>query len=217
MKDRYKTPIMPLGYMDFSLYAHIIDQLGTDVEIDLHKDGEPLMHPEIGRFIEYAKSKGLFVHLVTNGKLLAKKKEEIVNSGLDLLTVSIVDDIPYDEVTEFYNYKWTGTPETQLKVYENIINPLPMTDGILKRPIHNWTDDQKRITQQPCSKLLNYGAVNWDGGWDICCVDYRRDLVPFNVKDVPIEKCLEFNKMVYKWQQEGLFIPPCNQCNYWRD
>jgi hypothetical protein len=221
MKDRYKTSYFPMGYMDIELYTDIIDQLPAGTEIDLHKDGEPLLHPNMVWMIEYAKNKGMFVHVVTNGILLSRQKEEIVGSGLDLLTVSIIDDIPYESIESFMEYKGNRKPFTQTKNYKwlELVKRLdiPQTDGTIVRKMHNWTDDDERRDRKPCSKLLNYAAVNWDGGYSVCCVDYKRELVPFNVKNVPLDKCFEFSRMVYDWQEREVFIPPCNHCNYWEE
>ena len=51
--------------------------------------GEPLMHPHIIDCIRYVREKGLHCSLVTNGWFLALFAEDIVNAGLDILTVSI--------------------------------------------------------------------------------------------------------------------------------
>ena len=216
MKDRYTKPIFPLGYMDSKLYLDIINQLSPGTEIDFHKDGEPLLHPHLKWMIRYAKIKGMFTHVVTNGILLNKHKVRLVESGLDLLTISIIDEIPFESINAFMEYKKDRKPLTQLKLYKDC-DVLPKADRVIKRPLHNWTDDKERKTRKPCSKLLNYCAVNWDGGYSICCVDYKRELVPFNVKDVPLERGMEFSKMIYKWQEEGFFLPPCTNCNYWEE
>jgi hypothetical protein len=214
MRDRYKTNYFPMGYMDVGLYTDIIDQLPVGTEVDLHKDGEPLLHKDLPWMIGYAKGKGMFTHVATNGILLGRQKEKIVDSGLDLLTVSIIDHIPFESIDSFMEFKGIRKPLTQLKLYQEA-DLLPMADKVIKRKLHNWTDDITRKTRKPCSKLLNYAAVNWDGGYSICCVDYKREMVPFNVKDAPLENCFEFSKMLYKWQEQGVFLPPCNHCNYW--
>jgi hypothetical protein len=214
LRDRYKRDIIPLGYMDLKLYTDIIEQLPQGTEIDFHKDGEPLLHPHIAWMIAYAKSNLMFTHVVTNGILLAKKKERIVDSGLDLLTVSIVDDIPVDSINEFMDYKGDRKPLTQLKVYGEH-QDLPRADKVITRPVHNWTDDTTRTSQKPCSKLLDYCAINWDGSWALCCVDYKREFGLFNIKEVSRKRWMELCRMIYKWQAEGLFLAPCKTCNYW--
>lgn len=216
MTDRYKVNYFPMGYMDVKLFTDIIDQLPEGTEIDFHKDGEPLLHPHIGWMIAYAKGKGMFTHLVTNGILLNKKKDEIVDSGLDLLTISIVDEIPYDSINSFMDYKAGKKPIAQLKLYCRA-DDLPKSDRVIYRQLHNWTDDAERKSRKSCSKLLNAAAVNWDGGYALCCVDYKRELVPFNVKEVPIKQCLEFSRLIYEWQMQGTFIAPCTNCNYWEE
>jgi hypothetical protein len=214
MRDRYKKPIVPLGYMDLKLYTDLIEQLEPKTEIDFHKDGEPLLHPYIAWMVKYAKNNGMFTHVVTNGILLGKQKEKIVDSGLDLLTVSIVDDIPTDSINEFMNYKGSRSPITQLKCYGEH-KELPKADRVIQRLQHNWTDDAKRKNQTPCSKLIHYQAINWDGSWALCCVDYKREFSLFNIKEVSRKRWMDFCRMIYNWQAEGLFLAPCKTCNYW--
>lgn len=217
MRDRYNgKPPFPMGFMDLGLFRTIIAQLAPGTEIDFHKDGEPLLHKGLPEMIACAKRAGMFTHVVTNGILLGRQKEDIVYSGLDLLTVSIVDDIPADSIDEFMVFKGKRGPFTQLKVYGDW-DDLPNADGVIRRPLHNWTNDPGRTSRKPCSKLLDYAAVNWDGGYAICCVDWRRDMVPFNVRNVPLGNCFEFSRLIYKWQERGLFLPPCRTCNYWQE
>jgi hypothetical protein len=216
MRDRYETTRFPMGFMDFSLFYAVIAQLAPGTEIDFHKDGEPLLHRGLPEMIAHAKRAGMFTHVVTNGILLGRQKKELVASGLDLLTVSIVDDIPRDSIAEFMAFKGDRGPFTQVKVYGDR-DDLPAADGVIRRPLHNWTNDPERTSRKSCSKLLNYAAVNWDGGYAICCVDWRREMVPFNVTDVPLQNCFEFSRLLYKWQERGLFLPPCRTCNYWQE
>jgi len=112
-----------MGYMDYDLYTQIIDEAssyhGGNLTLNLHKDGEPLMHPRIGDMIKYAKDKGAFVHFATNGILLRKKKEELVDSGLDLLTLSTIDNSVLNIVKDFMDYKGKDrSPYLQVKLFE---------------------------------------------------------------------------------------------------
>jgi len=202
--------------MGLQLFTDLIDQLEPGTEVDFHKDGEPLLHPALGWMIKYAKAHRMFTHVVTNGILLAENKEHIVSSGLDLLTISIFDEVPTHSIDEFISYKGSNLPETQLKIY-GIRTDLPKAGKVILRSIHNWTDDKERKSLLPCSKLTNYTAINWDGSWALCCVDYKREFVPFNIKDVSLKRWLEITGKIYKWQTEGLFIAPCKTCNYWEE
>lgn len=51
--------------------------------------GEPLLHPQVGEFISYAKSKGFICSLVSNGWQLANRADELCDTGLDVLTISV--------------------------------------------------------------------------------------------------------------------------------
>jgi uncharacterized Fe-S cluster-containing radical SAM superfamily protein len=66
--------IKPSGYMDLGLFKRLIDEIVRDVpslvSVYLHKDGEPLIHPDIVEMIDYASSRHGNVTLVTNATLL---------------------------------------------------------------------------------------------------------------------------------------------------
>jgi radical SAM protein with 4Fe4S-binding SPASM domain len=88
----------PKGYMDLDLFRSIVDgasQIGVKrVRLFLH--GEPMLHPHIVDMIAYLKSRGLAIHLTTNGVLLNPDKiEGILRSGTDSadhITFSILGD-----------------------------------------------------------------------------------------------------------------------------
>ena len=66
--------------MDFSTFSKVIDQVASlkPVEaVSLNILGEPLMHPEVFRFVDYCKDKGLRIYLFTNGTLTAEHVREI--------------------------------------------------------------------------------------------------------------------------------------------
>jgi len=83
-------------YMDYPSFKKVIDML-TDSGIvrknplvGLHMLGEPLLHPEIYRFIDYMNSRGLAADLVTNGLLLNEDViDRLMSYNVARLTVSI--------------------------------------------------------------------------------------------------------------------------------
>jgi hypothetical protein len=84
----------PVGYIDFDLYAGIVDQIagtGMPVTVYLHLSGEPLMHPRISDMVAYAKGAGVRrVGFSTNATLLTGNlSRALVDAGLDFLTVSM--------------------------------------------------------------------------------------------------------------------------------
>ena len=223
MKNRKKEDLFPIGYMTMDVFTDIISQMcnGTaNPVINLHKDGEPLLHPHIGDMIEYASLGGCFTHFATNGVLLGEKKKDIVDAGLDLLTISVVGDIPTDAINEFMSYKGVQRPLTQIKIYtEDALwgKVLPKVDKLIHGKLHNWTDSSVRTARTPCSKLLTGMAITWDGYFSLCCVDYKREMTPFNVKTTSIKEAWKLNRVIYKGQESDMFLPPCKTCNYWEE
>src|SRR3990167_10431620 len=85
----------PFGYMDIKLFRKIIDEsvfYGKRLIITINKDGEPLLHPELPKMIQYAKEKkaAYKINFYTNGILLTETKSlELMKSGLDTIHISI--------------------------------------------------------------------------------------------------------------------------------
>jgi len=84
----------PVGYMSFDLFKKIIDEAKkySPIAFSLHKDGEPLLHPDLFQMIDYIKKSNPknIVYLTTNGVLLDEKKSrKILESGVDRFNVSI--------------------------------------------------------------------------------------------------------------------------------
>ena len=63
----------PSGYMDLALFRRLVDEIAgmpSITSLYLHKDGEPLLHPDIVEMIDYAASRHPNVTLVTNATRL---------------------------------------------------------------------------------------------------------------------------------------------------
>lgn len=78
-----------IGKMDFGLFQKIIDDAASlsVPSLPLHVFGDPLLHPELERFIRYAKSKDIpDVHISTNAVFLTEDRARaILESGLDTI------------------------------------------------------------------------------------------------------------------------------------
>lgn len=87
----------PIGLMDMELFRNIADEITKhdNVSVNLHKDGEPLLHPDLAEMIRYIKGKehpfgNIKVGFNTNGILLTKQKaKELIDSGLDSISISM--------------------------------------------------------------------------------------------------------------------------------
>lgn len=84
-----------MGFMEWDLFRKVIDDIsdengGLVPAIKLSCRGEPLLHKEIVRMIQYAKQRGILeVALNTNGVLLTPElSEQILDAGLDCLLLS---------------------------------------------------------------------------------------------------------------------------------
>lgn len=98
--DRQERVI--LGFMDFALYQRVVREaveLGA-VSLRLAWYGEPLLHPQIGAMVSYAKACGLRdVGLNTNATRLNEEMTlTLLRSGLDRIVFSI--DSPYPKQYE---------------------------------------------------------------------------------------------------------------------
>lgn len=60
--------------------------------------GEPLLHSNVRGLIDFLKSRGLFVSLVTNGSLVLDNKDVFLGAGLDRVSVSLnaSGQLPYE-------------------------------------------------------------------------------------------------------------------------
>jgi organic radical activating enzyme len=86
----------PRGYMDMGLFEKIVSEaseIGVK-RIHLYLRGEPTLHPKIFEMVRFIKSKGLPLHLTTNGTTLTPSRSaELLESGVnsaDQLTVSFL-------------------------------------------------------------------------------------------------------------------------------
>lgn len=68
------------SFMDISSFEEIVSKITDYTDfIYLHVKGEPLLHPQLGGFLELAYKYGLKVNITTNGTLINKAKNIILN------------------------------------------------------------------------------------------------------------------------------------------
>ncbi len=88
------------GMMDIEKFFIALNKLPSSVfHINLHFQGEPLLHPDIVKFVRLARKKKMFVSLSTNATLLNKLlAEELISAGLSHMIVSLdgYDRISYE-------------------------------------------------------------------------------------------------------------------------
>ena len=101
-----------LEHMEWADFTKVVDKLDSGEDITLTGWGEPFIHPKVFDMISYCKERKHRVMITSNGLFSkASMVEEILNSGLDLVTFSIDSVNGNETVVEGH---------TSTKVYENI-------------------------------------------------------------------------------------------------
>ena len=71
-------------------FGHILSQLeGVTQYIYYHLMGEPLLHPKLPEFLRLAKQRGFFSMLTTNGTLLHKHGQALLDAGVHKVSISV--------------------------------------------------------------------------------------------------------------------------------
>lgn len=80
----------PKGYMSYDNFKKIIDEIGSGLEsVFLWNYGEPFLNPDVFKMIKYARTKGIKTVTSTNGYFLEDNINNIIDSGIDILRVSL--------------------------------------------------------------------------------------------------------------------------------
>lgn len=191
--------------MSFNTFIDVIDLLLRcgQKNIYLHNFGEPLLHPDLPRFISYTVSRGVKPSFYTNGLLLDERlSRELYDAGLREICVS--EHIKGEKDRIEFMLKRESIP---LKIKETY---LPSTDTK-----HDWAKqvpNAKAASQireekhQPCIfEKQDAVVILWDGRINVCCIDVEssancgtvREFLtkPENYKFKPISLCKSCNLM----------------------
>lgn len=107
-----------LTELSFSDLKDFFDSIATYSPSVSLAGGEPLMHPEIIKIIKYLDRKKIVKGLVTNGMLLDIMAQDLIDSGLDFLAVSL--DGP-DEATQYQRGLIKGSFSQIIKGIKKVI------------------------------------------------------------------------------------------------
>lgn len=105
-------------FMKIEIFDKILDQIKPYTDyIYFHVKGEPLLHPEIDKFLDLSYKKGFKVNITTNGTLISKAKEKIINKpGLRQVNFSLHSfdaNDKYDNKGEYLNDILSFVKETR--------------------------------------------------------------------------------------------------------
>jgi radical SAM protein with 4Fe4S-binding SPASM domain len=229
---KYPDLVLKYGDMDYKLVEKIANQMPERVVVQLHNNGEPLLYPRFGNAVKLFKDNNNITNIVTNGKLLVKKADEIIGN-LDTLSVSIFEDDPeandqYPIIKEFLEIKGDEKPFTSLRLIGNVNRKRYEELGalIMTRTIHNPMGSFKyrRTPTIPeigiCLDFLNHLAINVEGEVSIC-VRYDPKRLGFigSVRKQTLEEIWN-GHIRLKWlelHKKGLRteVPLCSYCEFW--
>lgn len=72
--------LRPKQFISVEDFSKRLDQIKPHTNfIHLHVKGEPLLHPKIGELLDISHEKGFNVHITTNGTLINKKRNDLLN------------------------------------------------------------------------------------------------------------------------------------------
>ena len=73
--EEFKLTLSKIRHLTKYLYFHLM--------------GEPLCHPEISKFIQYANTEGFKIAVTTNGTLLSRFGDDLISSGVYKVNISL--------------------------------------------------------------------------------------------------------------------------------
>ena len=227
----YPKLTLKYGDMDFPLVNKIATQLPENIVVQLHSNGESLLYPRFGDAVKLFSKQ--ITNVVTNGKLLLEKADEIIGN-LDTMAISIIEDDPegdqqYEIIEKFLKIKGAKKPFTILRINGEVdegryqIFDLIMARRVLHSPLGSFNYKKRNPTIPEigiCLDFLNHLAINREGKVSIC-VRFDPKLLGV-IGDVNEQSLGEIwnSKRRMQWlayHKQGLReeIPLCSYCHFW--
>jgi len=231
VEREYPELALKYGDMDFELVKKIASQLPPNIVVQLHNNGEPLLYPRFGEAVKLFNKQ--ITNIVTNGKLLVEKANEIIGN-LDTMSISIIEDDPeadeqYKIIEQFLKIKGNKKPYTTLRLNGNVDSKryeklgLTIIRRILHSPLGSFNYKKKSPTIPEigiCLDFLHHLAINSQGKVSICVRFDPKGLgVIGDVNKEPLERIRNSKKRMewleYHRQGRRDKIPLCSYCHFW--
>lgn len=231
-KVEREYPELALEYndMEFELVKKIARDLPPNIVVQLHNNGEPLLYPRFGEAAALFKKQ--ITNIVTNGKLLVEKADEVIGN-LDTLAVSVIEndpeaDMQYAIIKEFLRIKGVMNPHVILRLNGNVDHAryrdfgLIMATRILHSPMGSF--NYQRTPTVPeigiCLDFLHHLAINSKGKVSICVrfdpkgLGVIGDMNSHSVEEIwNSPKRLEWLEFHKQGRRDK--IPLCSFCHFW--
>ncbi len=229
-KRERESPDIEYGSMDFAMVRKIAMETPTGTIVQLHNNGEPLMYRRFGEAVS------LFSHcitnIVTNGKLLVEKADDIIDN-LTTVAVSIFEDDKeadeqYDTLCKFLELKGDKAPNVILRINGDVDTSRydDLNLAYARRTIHDPMGSFK-YRKEPtvpeigvCLDMLHHMAINRHGDVSICVrFDPEGDGVIGNVTKASLMDIWKSQKRKL-WLLKHLTgkredVPLCSKCEFW--
>jgi len=231
VEQDYPKLALKYGDMKFSLVEKIAKQLPPNIVVQLHNNGEALLYPEFGKAVKLFKKQ--ITNIVTNGKLLVEKADEIINN-LDTLAISIIENDPEaDEqlkiIKNFLKLKKNAKPFTILRLNGEVSREkykklgLVMATRILHSPLGSFNYLKKNPTIPEigiCLDFLHHLAINNKGKVSICVrFDPKRLGIIGDISKQDLNDIWNGSKrrkwLLYQISGKRNKIPLCSYCHFW--
>lgn len=200
----------PKELMPFELFRRIIDDNPQLDFILPFQWGEPLLHPDIFRMIEYANRRGIRTMITTNGTMFTEEKiEKIVRSGLTRITFSIDGDAESHERIRGFPLAELERGLLALKARRDELgSPLRIdasmvidadTESHFESYRRKWSGIVDRLQAiprleeaprvKPCREPWRGTVVVLaNGDVTVCCADYEGEAVFGNARETPLRE-----------------------------
>jgi len=181
-QDAEVNPNLVRGSISIPLLSKISKQVPAGIVSQFHRDGESLLHPKLGAALE------MFSHcirsIVTNGKKLVAKAEEIIDNCESLTVSAFNADVDGPEqlevVRKFLELKGDRPPMVNIKIVgfmsperEQLYAALGVP--IIRRLIHVPDGNYRYAKRNPtipesgiCLDFLSHPSIDWRGQVFVC-------------------------------------------------
>jgi radical SAM protein with 4Fe4S-binding SPASM domain len=226
----YPELAMKYGDMDFALVKSIARQLPSDIVVQLHDNGEPLLYP---RFKEAIRLFDRQIRCMdTNGKLIVEKAGDIINN-LETLTISTFEndeeaDEQYGLIKKFLKIKGRRKPNVIIRCLgEMNLERYKKLDCIIATRILHSAMGSFKYRKNPtvpeigiCLDLLSHMVIRRDGKVSICVrFDPRGIGIIGDCTKEPLIDIWNSPKrrrwLEYHVEGRRKRVPLCSYCEFW--
>lgn len=228
--------------MNYKEFTSIVDQALYAEEICPQFWGEPTMHPDFLKMLEYIKKSGKKASYFTNGVLLSNfpLKELLENTDQIKISMDVIDAEQYLKLNKFDYFEkvltnvkniWEVKNRYQLKTKIVIRATKISSDHLYWNNFKNFwgkycneieikalrsKDYNSKNIIKPlvtCNRILRHCIIKKNGDLIVCPTDYRGDIKISNVFEVGLLEAFNSKKFT-EIRKEYLSSELCKKCWY---